>query len=60
MSLDLWPNKDGEVIDRQCPNCGAFVSEHKLVMKTTVRRGVKTIEEMRALPPDWFVLECPR
>ena len=60
MTLELTPNKYGEVIDRQCPDCGAWASEHKVIMKTTVRRGIKTLTEMRALPPDWDVLECPR
>ena len=60
MTLDLTPNKDGEIIDRQCPECGAFASEHKVIMKGTVRQGEKTLVEMRAAPPDWDVLECPR
>jgi hypothetical protein len=58
--MELTPNEYGEVIDRQCPECGAFASEHAVVMTATTRRGLLTLKEMRRERPDRDVLRCPR
>ena len=61
--LDLSPNDEGAVIDRQCPECGAWASEHTVIAKGTVIPGIHTMEEMRAIPDNILTtdfLKCPR
>jgi hypothetical protein len=50
--------------DAVCPRCGYLASDHTIIGSATIVRGVKTMEEMRALSIEesaltWDMLACP-
>jgi len=56
----LTPNARGEIIDRQCPVCGAWATEHVVLAHLTVAPGLRTMADMQKLPVQKDVLICPR